>query len=74
MESGSDVQTERADFLTSDQVIERLLSQPALRSRAATCVLPAIRVGSEWRFRRADLDRWISRELSQLAAPAGQAS
>ena len=74
MESGSDVQTERADFLTSDQVIERLLSQPALRSRAATCVLPAIRVGSEWRFRRTDLDQWISRELNQMALPAGRVS
>jgi excisionase family DNA binding protein len=74
MENGSDVQADRADFLTSDQVIERLLSQPALRSRAATCVLPAIRVGSEWRFRRTDLDRWISRELNRLAAPGGQAS
>ncbi len=72
MESGVEPgQTEGADFLTSDQVIERLLSQPALRSRAATCVLPAIRVGGEWRFRRADLDRWIVR---QLAAAAGQAS
>jgi hypothetical protein len=53
------------DFLTSDQVIERLLSQPALRLRATTCVLPAVRVDSEWRFRRADLERWISRQLCQ---------
>jgi excisionase family DNA binding protein len=63
-----------SDFLTSDQVIEQLLSQPALRSRAATCVLPAIRIGSEWRFRRTDLDRWISRELNQLALAAGRPS
>jgi excisionase family DNA binding protein len=70
----TDIHAERADFLTSDQVIERLLSQPALRSRAATCVLPAIRVGSEWRFRRSDLDRWISRELGHLASPAGHPS
>lgn len=62
---------ERADFLTSEQVIERLLSQPALRSRAAACVLPAVRVGSDWRFRRTDLEQWISRQLHELAVPAG---
>ena len=67
----TDVTAQRADFLTSDQVIERLLSQPALRSRAATCVLPAVRVGSEWRFRRTDLDQWITRELHQLSVAAG---
>lgn len=53
-----------ADFLTSEQVIERLLAQPALRRRAATCVLPAVRVSGEWRFRRADLEAWIRTELA----------
>jgi hypothetical protein len=52
------------DYLTSEQVIERLLSQPALRRRASTCVLPAVRVSGEWRFRRTDLDAWIRNELS----------
>ena len=51
------------EFLTSEQVIDRLLSQPALRRRAATCVLPAVRVGGDWRFRRSDLDAWIATEL-----------
>jgi hypothetical protein len=55
------------DFLTSEQVIERLLSQPALRLRATTCVLPAVRVDREWRFRRADLEQWISRQLCATA-------
>jgi excisionase family DNA binding protein len=54
------------DFLTSEEVIQQLLAQPVLRKRAATCVLPAVRVGSEWRFRRADLDAWIR---TQLTAP-----
>lgn len=52
------------DFLTSDQVIERLLAQPALRRRAATCVLPAVRVSGEWRFRRSDLEAWIRMQLT----------
>ena len=51
------------EFLTSDQVIQRLLAQPTLRRRASTCVLPAVRVGAEWRFRRADLDTWIASQL-----------
>jgi hypothetical protein len=63
----TDGRPDGGDFLTSDQVIERLLSQPALRLRATTCVLPAVRVVSEWRFRRADLEQWISRQL--YAAP-----
>jgi len=55
-----------AEFLTSDQVIERLLAQPSLHRRAATCVLPAVRVAGEWRFRRVDLEAWIR---SQLGSP-----
>jgi hypothetical protein len=51
------------EFLTSDQVIEHLLAQPSLRRRAATCVLPAVRVAGEWRFRRSDLEAWIRSEI-----------
>ena len=47
-------------LLTADQVIERLSEYPWLRSAAATCVLPAIRVGEEWLFRARDLDAWIN--------------
>jgi hypothetical protein len=48
-----------AELLTGDQVIDRLLERPALRRIALTCVLPAVRVGDEWRFRRTDLETWI---------------
>jgi excisionase family DNA binding protein len=51
------------DLLTGQQVIERLLSDRKLRRVAATCVLPAVRCGTEWRFRRSDLDDWIQRQL-----------
>jgi excisionase family DNA binding protein len=48
------------EFLTATEVIDRLTRLPArLRRLAAACVLPAVRVGDEWRFRRADLDAWI---------------
>jgi excisionase family DNA binding protein len=59
-----------ADLLTADQVIERLLDAN-LRRVAATCVLPAIRSGDNWRFRRADLDEWIRRQEPAGAHGAG---
>jgi excisionase family DNA binding protein len=56
------------EFLTSDQVIQRLLSQPSLRRQATTCVLPAVRVGAEWRFRKADLEQWIAQQVCAAIA------
>jgi hypothetical protein len=53
---------ERPDLLTSEEVIQRLSADPSLRRVALTCVLPAIRWGDEWRFRRSDLDAWIARQ------------
>ena len=53
-----------ADLLTTDQVMDRLLAEPLLRRKAASCVLGAVKCGSEWRFRRSDLEAWIARQLS----------
>jgi excisionase family DNA binding protein len=53
---------EPSEWLTSDQVVDRLLEDPLLRRTASTCVLPAVRCGDEWRFRRSDLDQWIERQ------------
>ena len=53
---------ESTEWLTSDEVVDRLLEDPALRQIASTCVLPAVRCGDEWRFRRSDLDQWIGRQ------------
>ena len=50
------------EWLTTEQVMDRLLEDPRLRKVAATCVVPAIRCGDEWRFRRSDLERWIGRQ------------
>jgi excisionase family DNA binding protein len=50
------------ELLTSDQVIDRLLDDPNLRRLASTCVLPAVRSGKEWRFRKSDLEDWIRRQ------------
>jgi excisionase family DNA binding protein len=57
------VSATETDLLTADQVIQRLLDAN-LRRVAATCVLPAVRSGDHWRFRRADLDEWIRRQAS----------
>jgi hypothetical protein len=50
------------EWLTGDQVVDRLLEDPLLRRIASTCVLPAVRCGDEWRFRRSDLEQWIYRQ------------
>ena len=55
---------ESADLLTTDQVIDRLLAEPLLRRKAVSCVLGAVKCGSEWRFRRSDLENWIARQLA----------
>ncbi len=55
------------ELLTADQVINALLVDADLRSAAATCVLPAVRFGSTWRFRRADLEDWIRGHRRQRA-------
>jgi hypothetical protein len=48
-------------LLTRDEVIDRLLADARLRRVASTCVLPAVRLGNEWRYRKSDLDAWIAR-------------
>jgi hypothetical protein len=53
---------ESSEWLTGEQVIDRLLEDPLLRRIASTCVLPAVRCGDEWRFRKSDLDQWIGRQ------------
>lgn len=53
------------EFLSSEDVIEVLERDPELRRVALACVLPAVRVGDEWRFRRVDLDRWIARQRGE---------
>jgi hypothetical protein len=55
-----------SDLLTTEQVIERLLDAD-LRRVAATCVLPAVKSGGHWRFRRVDLDGWIQRQTPSSA-------
>jgi hypothetical protein len=65
------VRATESDLLTADQVIDRLLDAN-LRRAAATCVLPAVRSGDDWRFRRTDLEEWIRRQASSgMLGPDG---
>ena len=61
------------EFLTSEEVVQRLLAHASLRQRASTCVLPAVKVGSEWRFRKRDLEAWMTEQLA-LVRPSNLAS
>ena len=50
------------EFLTSDEIVQALENDPILRRLAVACVLPAVKVGDEWRFRRSDLDAWVAQQ------------
>ena len=52
-----------AAFLTTEEVLSCLKVNPRTIYRLIkTGELPAIRIGRQWRFRRADLDEWIDRQ------------
>jgi excisionase family DNA binding protein len=54
---------ERQSFLTTEQVLGYLNITPRTIYRLIrNGELPAIRIGRQWRFRRADLDRWVERQ------------
>ncbi len=51
------------DLLTPEQVAQRFQISPrTVRFHAQTAELPAVRVGRQWRFRPADLERYLSRQ------------
>jgi excisionase family DNA binding protein len=57
--------TERQGFLTTDEVLGYLNTTPRTIYRLIrNGELPAIRIGRQWRFQRADLDRWIERQAN----------
>ena len=58
-----------ATLLTSEEVVDRLLADAHLRRVATTCVLPAVRFGGEWRYRKSDLDAWIAQQRRAPVEP-----
>ncbi len=57
-------QIDETALLTTEQVMDILIADARIRSRAATCVLAGVIVSGETRFRRGDLEAWISRQTS----------
>lgn len=50
-------------FLTTEEVLSYLKITPRTIYRLIRSgELPAVRIGRQWRFRRADLDRWLERQ------------
>ena len=53
----------KSAFLTTEEVLGCLKVNPRTIYRLIkTGELPAIRIGRQWRFRRADLNEWIDRQ------------
>jgi len=57
-----------SDLLTREQVLEYLAADPVLRRAASICVLPTVRCGDSYRFRRADLESWTEQQHARAAA------
>lgn len=56
-------------FLTTEEVLSYLKITPRTIYRLIRCgELPAVRIGRQWRFRRADLDRWLERQRAFSAS------
>lgn len=60
------------EILTLDEVAEFLkVGKRTLYRLASGGVIPAFKLGGSWRFRREDLDRWISSRM-EGTGPAEQ--
>jgi excisionase family DNA binding protein len=56
-------------FLTTEEVLAYLKITPRTIYRLIRSgELPAVRIGRQWRFRRADLDRWLERQRAFSAS------
>ena len=57
-------------FLTTEEVLSYLKITPrTMYLLIRSGELPAVRIGRQWRFRRADLDQWLERQRSFSATP-----
>jgi excisionase family DNA binding protein len=62
-------------YLTSAEAIAYLRTTPrTLYRRLAQGEIPAVRMGHQWRFRKADLDAWIARQSSAAVWAEPQAA
>jgi excisionase family DNA binding protein len=55
-------------FLTTEEVLDCLKVTPRTIYRLIKSGdLPAVRIGRQWRFRRADLDDWLDRKRAVVS-------
>lgn len=65
----------KSDILTINEVAEYLkVAERTLYRLAAAKKIPAFKVGGTWRFLRADIDQWISRQTSETLCNDGSDS
>ena len=58
-----------ASFLTTEEVLEYLqINLRTVYRLIKAGKIPAIRVGRQWRFRKADLDEWLTSQQASLTA------
>ena len=62
------------DLLTTNQVQTLLrVDRTTIYRMVESGRLPAIRVGKQWRFSRADIERWLQNQTAVMAFPVAQA-
>jgi excisionase family DNA binding protein len=65
----SDSRSELLSFLTTEEVLAYLKVTPRTIYRLIRSgELPAVRIGRQYRFRRADLDGWLDRQRTTSAS------
>ena len=63
LEMHNNATADRTAFLTTEEVLVYLRTTPRTIYRLIRSgELPAVRIGRQWRFRRADLDAWVERQ------------
>ena len=56
-------------YLTTAEALAYLRTAPRTLYRyLATGTIPAMRIGHQWRFRKADLDRWVESRAGRIRA------
>lgn len=66
--SDSSAEPKLSPFLTTEDVLGYLKVTPRTIYRLIRSgELPAVRIGRQWRFRRADLNDWLDRQRSMVS-------
>lgn len=68
-----EVHVTRDEIMTLQEVAEYLkLSERTIYGYAQKDILPGIKIGSAWRFRRSELDKWLEEQRSLTESSASR--